>query len=285
MYLLCVALLTTAAPKAPVKGETLAQKGKLAYDDYEFDKAAAYFQDALKAGIADGRTREQTLLYLAFTLFGLQKNSEAKAQLRSLFKANPGYVLDQKGLLPELARFFEHEQAAYQKELEAEKAVLESHGKPKVVVTVPVETLPTEPAKPVVTSDVVPLYQSAHPAVKLLPFGIGQFANGDPVGGSLFLVGELLLIGANVASAVLDTQARATYASAPTAELERQIWMFYGLRTASGAAAIVLGAVGILDAFLWSPTRGRARYERGLRATFVPIPLRDGAGVASSFTF
>ena len=108
-------------------------------------------------------------------------------------------------------------------------------------------------------------------------------ADADPVGGSLFLTAELGLIGANVALAVLDSNARAQDASAPTAQLERDITISYAVRTASGIAAIVMGAFGILDAFVWSPGRGEARHKK--RYSLMNTPLPSGGAFAASLTF
>ena len=282
-------LLVSTAQAAP-RAEGLLKKAKASYDDYEFDKAAAYYEDALRAGVPD-KKREQTLLYYAFSLFGLERKAEASAQLRELFTLNPAYTLDRKGLHPSLLKFYDDEKAA------AEKAAVKVTppavvkvtptkeptppppvDQPKAITVAPTDAAPTE-----VKTQVAPPYQSAHPVLKVLPLGIGQFANGDPLGGSLFLAVELGLIGANVAFAVLDQNARAQYAGAPSAELERDITMYYAMRTASGVAAILVGAFGILDAFLWSPDRGAARHKQ--RYSFMIAPTATGGAFAGSMRF
>jgi hypothetical protein len=291
---------TSAAPPPPAvagpSGDELGQKGKASYDDYEFDKAAAYFADALKAGVKDKAALEQVYLYYGFSLFGLDKKAEATEQLRALFKLNAAFRLDQKGLHPDLVKFFDKERATFDKEQQAERDVLEA-SKPKVVAPPPPEQ-PKEKAQPkeIVTAPVtsspavnetreVPAYRSAHPGLKILPLGIGQFANGDPVGGSLFLVGTLALVGAHIPFAYLDEQNRAIaktqYNNNPPAALAQQTYLYFGLRTAFAAAAIVVGAFGVLDAFVWSPARGEARYKQ--RLAIVPTPLPNGGGIASSF--
>ena len=277
-------LLVSTAHAAP-RAETLLKKAKASYDDYEFDKAAAYYEDGLRAGVTDQGKREQALLYYAFSLFGLERKADASTQLRELFTLNPGYTLDRKGLHPSLLKFYDDERAAaIQATAKASppvKAPEKTGETPKTITVVPTESTPS-----VVTTKIAPPYQSAHPVVKLLPLGIGQFANGEPLGGSLFLVVELGLIGANVAFAVLDENARAQLArqgSEATAQQQADITLFYAMRTASGVAAILVGAFGILDAFLWSPERGEARHKK--RFSFMIAPTPSGGAFAASLRF
>lgn len=281
-------LVTTAAFAG--RGEDLAQKGRASYDDYEFDKAAAYFDDALKAGVKDPKLLEQVRLYLAFSLFGLDKKSDAKKQVRELLRTSPTFKLDAKGLHPDLIAFFDKEKKAYDKELAAERDVLE-HSQPKnVVVATPPSPPPQEKKdEPVIVKEAPPAYRSAHPVVKLLPLGIGQFANGDPLGGSLFLVAELALAGVHTTFAVLDEMARLQLKQLiesggdPTGELGQRTYTYYVIRSVSGAALIGVAVLGIIDAFVWSPGRAEARHKA--RFSAAPMLTSGGGGVVARITW
>jgi hypothetical protein len=277
--------LVSSAHAAP-RVDTLLKKAKASYDDYEFDKAAAYYEDALRAGVTDQAKREQTLLYYAFSLFGLERAADAKAQLRELFKLNGNYALDRKGLHPSLLRFYDDEKAAAQQAAVKAAPPPASDPPKNVEQQTTITVAPTELPPPEVTTKVAPPYVSAHPVLKLLPFGIGQFANGDPAGGAAFLAVELALVGANVAFAVLDENARSAFAKqtgAATPQQQAENNLFYAMRTASGVAAILVGAFGILDAFLWSPGRAEARHK--LRYSFMLAPTQTGAAIAGSVRF
>lgn len=282
-----------AAANAPPSSSELVRKGKASYDDYEFDKAAAYFADALRVGVAVKSVLEQLHLYYAFSLFALEKKDEAKAQLRALFAASPEFSLTEKGLHPDLVALFDQERAAAQPKVEVKpeptpepkvEPKAEPKPEPKAIVVAPE---PEPPAPNVVVETIAPpAYQSAHPVVKLIPGGVGQFANGDPLGGGLFLSVELALVGVHVAFAVLDELSRAAIAPRLAAgeniPANEQLTMnlYYGLRMAAGLSAAAVAIIGIIDAFVGSPARGEARHK--LRYTVTPTPLPSGGGVTAS---
>jgi len=85
--------------------------------------------------------------------------------------------------------------------------------------------------------------------VAFVPFGVGQFHNGDPVKGSLFLTGEVLSLGANIATYVAAERLRGSdgYYSAADARRART------LRVAQYASLGVFAGLvlwGVVDAAL-----------------------------------
>lgn len=130
----------------------------------EFEKA----RDALTPIAEDperdvgDRTRART--YLAATEHALGDEAAARAHLSILFREAPDTRLDPGLFLPELVRLSE--------EVRDEVALQRSLLEPRVDAS----------AQP-------------HVALALLPFGTGQFANGQTTKGLAFLAGEALLFG------------------------------------------------------------------------------------------
>lgn len=307
-----VALLLLAMCGAPsaqaASAAELLVKAKAAYDDYSFDKAAKFYKDALQKGIKDPAKRDGARLYYAFSLFILgNKKKEAQRQLRELFAATPEHTLNEPGLHPDLEKFYRDERAQWLSKHAPPVVAPEPKAPPAeppavaVVASPPPATAPSvrEPpqppapitAAPAATSPTVSLqtsapprapdaYAPAHWAVRLLPLGVGQFANGDPVGGAAWLSAEVALIALHVTGVVLQEQQRipgtAFYAS-PSATS----WWY--VRTIGGAAAIAVAVAGVVDAMLWSPGRAEARARGGFALT--PFVGPHEAGVATALRF
>lgn len=85
--------------------------------------------------------------------------------------------------------------------------------------------------------------------VSFIPFGVGQFQNGDYLKGSLFLAGEVLALGANVGSYVAAERLRGAdgYYSASSAKTARTLRV---VQYASLGVLAGLAIWGVLDAAL-----------------------------------
>src|SRR4030095_11756632 len=108
-----------------------------------------------------------------------------------------------------------------------------------------------------------------HWLLRLLPFGIGQFSNGDPVFGSVYLSSELVLLAAHVTGAVVQERLRDPKFGDFRDHRTAVAWWW--VRTLSGASLFAVSIFGIIDAWLWSPARGRARFEQRVAVSLVPV--------------
>jgi hypothetical protein len=108
--------------------------------------------------------RQEARTYLAATKFALGDPDEAKRQLKKLFAEFPEAEMDPASFVPDLVRL------AQQTKSEVAKARA-----PAVATVTPVTKPPPEPARSGFT---------------LIPFGVGQFRNGDTAKGYAFLAGQ-----------------------------------------------------------------------------------------------
>ena len=133
----------------------------------------------------------------------------------------------------------------------------------------------TAPAPPVVIAAPQPTYQPAAWPLHLVPFGVGQFANHDPVAGCAFLAIELALLATHIVSTlVMESGRDPRYRD--FRDYDRAVGLWYS-RTLSGAALIGVAIAGVVDAGVWSPTRGAARL------TLAPAVGPTGLGIAGTF--
>ncbi len=105
-------------------------------------------------------------------------------------------------------------------------------------VPVVTDTLPAEAVAP----------RGCGVALCLLPFGVGQFANGRPGKGALFLGLGAALLATNVAmyqSRISELERRGHFADPPAARMKLQVQR--GALLGAGAVAVL----GVVDAFAW----------------------------------
>lgn len=229
-----------------------------AYDSYEFEVAIKQFKVALSS-LTPPEKRAEAHVKLAFSYFISQQQSLARGALATLFQEQPAHVLDRKGVHPDLLKFYDAERAK-----------------------VPVPVAPTPPPSPSTQAKVnaAPPYEPAHIVVRLLPLGIGQFANGDPIVGGVFLGTELLLVAVNIATAVSAGKTCNARFEQCT-DIGKEMALFV---TQNVSAALLIGVTvfGIIDAIVWSPDRAEARYKENNKLSLVPTlsVSKDGGSFA-----
>ncbi len=106
--------------------------------------------------------------------------------------------------------------------------------------------------------------------VSFIPFGVGQFQNGDTVKGALFLTGEVLALGTNVGSYVAAERLRGAdgFYSASSARTARTLRV---VQYASLGVLAGLAIWGVLDATLHLETEARS-------VEMVPCPAAPPPG-------
>lgn len=245
MWVCLVAWWLSAAAAADVDTMALANQ---AYDNYEFAEAATLYEKAIASGKLQGETaKSNARVKLSFSRYIANDPVKARKALAELFAENPPFVLDRKGIHPDLLKFYDGERSKY----------------PTTAVTPAVVSAP--PAA--VTSSAPVKYEPAPIILRLLPLGIGQFANGDPVFGGIFLGSELVLVGLNIATAL--SQGKTCNArNEQCTDIGKETGLFVTQNISAGLI-IAVAVFGIVDAILWSPARGE---ERALNVAIAPHP-------------
>lgn len=227
---------SVGATPLPAAASEQLQRAEKDYDNYEYARSAAKLKGLLSDPPTNAKVRQRARLMLAFSHLWLRDETAAKSDLQELFRENPDYPLERELHHPDLVKFYDREHTQYVAQA-------------PVAHPAPGTALEAAPRTPVQTAG------DRHPWLRIFPLGIGQFVNHDSVGGGLFLGVELGLIGANVAGALWRSSLKSGggYKSGAVAA---QI-----VQDGGGIGAIVVAVIGIVDAFVWSPARGRKSLE------------------------
>lgn len=287
-----------AARKKPVL--STAERALSLVAKARFSEAIPLLQDALTDAGADAATIH---IGLAKCFFYTKKKDRAVLEIEVALETAPALTLDASATPPDFMALFAEvkertiapvvpeekpnpqptqapkplaNESASQRSSEAQPA--QSVANTQSITAAPHEA-PRPAERPRLSEDAA-VYRPAAAYVRWLPLGIGQFLNGDPLGGGVFLSLELALIGANLAFTILNLRARSPSGVFPAGS---QWPVFYALQQATAAAAIVTAVMGLLDAYLWSPARGEARFSKRLAVSV--FPLSDGMTASVGATF
>lgn len=242
---------------------------------YELAKNAFYYQDYDKVvELLDPLLNPEPSLpsvelvlqareWLAASLWWKGDKMGFKQQFTKLLQATAAFELDAFYYPPEMVTEFE--------ELKAALAEL------KIIKT----DKPTKPRTKVVYEKT---FETRSAVLNWVPFGAGQYANGKKVKGSLFLAGELILVGANIGSWAYMYYNNPTGGSRTAAT-----WVMYG----SLAALAGVYVWGVVDAYVdYQPRRliDEKRVEKPDESAsilhIVPFPVPgNGFGVGIGATF
>lgn len=188
---------STAVAQSPVELLTTEERFDTALDYFtyqDWERAAEMFQGLLDppGQIADVDLLETAQERLAASLWYLQRYEEARRVYRNLVFSNSKHRPDKNLHVPELLEFFEKISVEV-RELEAD---------------LPIRT--ETPVGPEATTKTIrrEIVEQQPFVTTLIPFGVGQFENGDTALGTTFLVTETLALAGSIATyfLILDTR-------------------------------------------------------------------------------
>jgi tetratricopeptide (TPR) repeat protein len=207
--------ICVSAGAARADDATELEYAKNQYDAGRYAEGVARFKDilnpaspnALKSPTAIERARA----YYAACLIALGRNDEATDQIEKLLRANPSYRPDPVALPDEVIKRFLDVRAKLKKEIEAaERARAEARTKAENEQHEYILGL-----QRLASQETVVVRHSRW--IAAIPFGVGQFQNGQEGMGYAFLVSESLLAGTSIAAGAIHMQLVSDYARAPTA--------------------------------------------------------------------
>lgn len=216
----------------------------------------------------------ESLKYLAVSHLFLGNQAEAKASFRRLLAREPTYSLDPMEFPEEVQRVFKQVLEAVAQRQAAERNQVELEAQQKrneEEVHADQQRAQREALLRLATTDRVEIRRSRLPT--LVPFGIGQFQNGDDTLGALLAISEGALV---AASAITYALHRDLDGQLPTpAERSEAIYRGRALRYSNQISMAVLAVVavaGIVEAQLsYRPTEVHKR-RRALPAELVAEP-------------
>jgi HAMP domain-containing protein len=262
---LAAVLLLAATARAQSPGELL----KRARDAFEYGDYARVVQLTKgmpeSGALPDEADRIDAYRLLGLSHYYLRQTAEAEEAFKGLLRQNPDYQLDpfyvppvavaffddlRKRSEPYLAPIRELRRRRAREELEAELARVEEERRRRAGET------PTERTERLVPVYVDRLIAENSRFVASLPFGAGQFQNGDPGLGMGLAAGQVLASGLSIAGFAVVEALRDPDTGRYSATNLATARGFDAVKWASAGLFYALWAAGVLEAHLrFVPTR------------------------------
>jgi hypothetical protein len=196
-------LVVAAARPGHADDATEMERGKNSYDAGRYAEGAERFRQMLDPAspgvLGDGAVIERARTYYAACLIALGQNAAAEAQIEKVIRQNPLYAPDPVVFPGKVVDRFTDVKARLKTEIEAAMRAAERAARAKE------EKSRSEQADYLATlqqragEETILVRRSR--LVASIPFGVGQFQNGQDGLGYLFLISEALLAGTGIAAA------------------------------------------------------------------------------------
>jgi tetratricopeptide (TPR) repeat protein len=254
-------LLVPLTGEADTQDELAAfQLAMNAYDTGEYETARQRFAALLEK---DPPLKNQALeleihKYLGATLMFLGRVEEAEAQFEAVLRQDPDYELDPVLFPTEVLDAFTRVKVRIADELaaiqEAKAAAAAQAEAEKEARRKALEQEIREAAQPVYVKQVT---TERHVLLALLPFGIGQFQNGQDLKGWLFFGGEVGLLVANVTLYVLTEVFRDRAERTLSTRYINTAESYWTATNVVAGLTVAAVLAGIIDALIYYVKLGR----------------------------
>jgi hypothetical protein len=256
LLLVLLAVSFTAAP-ARADDATELERAKSSYDAGRYAEGVERFREILNPaspnGLREPTAIERARAYYAACLIALGRTEEADAEIEKIIRNNPVYSPDPVAFPGKVVDRFIEIKSRFKGEIEAAfraRAAAEAAAKAKVERQ---QREYIESLQQLARNETVVVRNSRW--VAMLPFGVGQFQNGQEALGYTFLIAESALAVASVTTNVIHQQLWEQYASANPAtvdfnKFESQMKTAYEVNVYTTAALALVTLTGILHAQL-----------------------------------
>lgn len=188
--------------------------------------------------LTDAKEIARAFELLGLASFFLDKHEAARRYFQSLIRREPSKLLDPVQVPPDAIAFYDQIRQGLIDEIKREQEALRIQAQ-----------LEAEQQRRERTRNVLVETRRNSKLVALMPFGVGQFQNEDPVMGGVFLASELTAIGMYVGFFVATEDLRLPNGKFAPETFERARSM-QKVQLISGAVALVLMAAGATHALL-----------------------------------
>jgi tetratricopeptide (TPR) repeat protein len=250
VVVVAIAVLLRSAGLAYADDATQLERAKTSYDAGRYAEGAGRFKEILNpdsaAALHDPTAIERARAYYAACLIALDRNDEANAQIEKIFRNNPLYTPDPVVFPGRVIDRFLDVKSKLRGEIEeasrAQAAVRAKAERDQRAYMASLQKLASQ-------ETVVVLHSHWLAA---LPFGVGQFQNGQEGLGYAFLVTETLLAGTSVVAGFSHMKLVADFARQPTSfvyeDYESAKNRTAQLSVYSGVALAAVALAGIIQA-------------------------------------
>ena len=256
VFLVVLAVGLAAAP-ARADDATELERAKSSYDAGRYAEGVERFRDLLSPTapntLRDPTAIERARAYYAACLIALGRTEEADAEIEKIIRNNPTYSPDPVAFPSKVVDRFIEIKSRLKGEIEAAfraRAAAEAAAKAKIERQQReyIETL-----QQLARTETVVTKNSRW--VAMVPFGAGQFQNGQETLGYTFLIAESLLGVASVTTNIIHQSLIADYASEPAGSVDHPSFMSkldtaYKVNVYTTGALALVALSGILHAQL-----------------------------------
>ncbi|RJO72609.1 MAG: hypothetical protein C4523_02930 [Myxococcales bacterium] len=225
----------TPSPSPPplpenASGADILMLGKNLYDYGDYPEMVRILELGLEKSLFSSDEEAEVHQMLGIGHFILQNRPKAREHFLQLLTGEPTYQLDPIFVPPIIIEYFE---SLREENRELLAAILaQRRGEQQA-----------EPPEGELLREKNPYF------VNFIPFGAGQFQNGEPIKGTLFLTGEIVALGLNAAGYFVSREFAGDdgYYTSGNAEQARQ-WRIVQYAGLGALGALVIG--GVIDAIL-----------------------------------
>jgi tetratricopeptide (TPR) repeat protein len=211
-----VALLALAllAPAARADDASELERAKASYDAGRYEEGVERFRQLLSQdspnALHDPVAIERARAYYAACLIALDRNNEADAQIEAIIRADPLYTPDSVVFPGKVVNRVLDIKTRLKAEIERGLQRRADEERAQIVKREQAQQAYIQALQELAGQETVVVRHSRW--IAALPFGVGQFQNGQETLGYAFLASESLLAGASVVSGVIEMQLVAQYA-------------------------------------------------------------------------
>jgi hypothetical protein len=290
-----IALVCAAAPSARADPRADLEKAHNAYAAHKYEDAESRLRallDAKTGTLKDPDNIADARMYLAATLLAEKKNDEAATMLEQLLLESPNYQPDPLRVSLEAADALIDAKTRIRERLaaiQAEKVRKAQEEKAKIEAAQQRQALRLAMLEKLASTEVVVERHSRWLA--FVPFGVGQFQNGQTTEGWLFLTGEALLVAGSVVSGAFsyyyttqafNTDQRGDQATAISYENGARLAAITGDILVGGLALAAIG--GIIHAqATFVPEKVETRKRELPPLSLMPVIGPGGVGIVGRF--
>jgi hypothetical protein len=280
-----LALLLWAAPAGAASTQLALARSQFVHG--EFRKVVDTLEHELypQAHISDEEELKEAHLLLATSYFFLDNRDKARQEFSALLFLDPGRELDPVVTNPNVYEFFTKIKDEKRQKLEEVNKIRQREAQEK-----------NKPSREVVITRTI---HETSTFSNFIPFGYGQFRNGDPGKGAFFLISELLTAGGSIGLAAYQIGTYGWPVKYSTAAEKDQIQLLRDAQLVTGGLFFLFYAIGTWDSFASRPPAVQeTRTERLLTPQapapappakssllLVPILAPNTAGVGAEWRF
>jgi hypothetical protein len=270
-------LVLFAARPGHADDATELERGKNSYDAGRYAEGAERFRQMLDSespgAVADGAVIERARTYYAACLIALGQNEAAEVQIEKIIRQNPLFSPDAVVFPGKVVDRFTDVKSRLKTEIEAVMRAADRAARAKADKTRSEQAAYLATLQKLAGEETILVRHSRF--IASIPFGVGQFQNGQDGLGYLFLVSEALLAGTGIAAAEIHNSLVSEIAEKRRYQIDASVQEDFDDKTRTAKVASYSAFVGFLAVAAGGIAHANLTFVpevREVRRRPVPVP-------------